>query len=130
MNTNSFKDFFKINFTHEKVKKDFYEYLKSNFQDAFDGEFFNIQTEEFYLDDNFKLVKISPNDNITIYQYQSDFKFNTDLYYYVSVGIGKFINRGEDRLYGVEKCEALLKYNADFSLYDLEFFYDKITEIS
>lgn len=116
-------DFLQSKFSLKKVRKDLFDYLQEMLSDKFDEGSYTFLVEEITGLEKDKAVRINENDVLNIIQYDSLYKFNTDMYYEVALAIGKFKDRDENGFYEVEKCEALLKYNADFSLYDVEFSY-------
>lgn len=130
MKKNPVIDYYKANFSKERVKTDLWDYLKSMYSDEFDGESFVFEVSETCGQEISKEVRISASDDITVYKYESSYQFDEDFYFYITVAIGEFRERNEHGFYAVEKCDAELKYNYDFSLYDVEFSYCGLTELS
>lgn len=120
--------FFKSAFALKKVKKDLFEYLQEQRAEFFNGEEYVFEISEIDNPDELKKVKISERDLLTIFRYKSDYRFDEDLYYYITVAIGEFKGRDEHGFYTIEKCQAELRYNYDYSCYDIEFSFSYMTE--
>tara|TARA_Y100001934_G_C12238847_1_gene719262 strand:+ start:776 stop:1183 length:408 start_codon:yes stop_codon:yes gene_type:complete len=127
---NSIIKFYDLYFPLDKIRQDLFSYLdemmtESKRENEYIFEVFEIDSQELT-----KEVRISKTDLLTPYIIKSSYEFQTDLYYYVTIGIGKFKTRDEFGFYKIEKCNATLKYNFDFSLYDVEFSYSQMTEMN
>lgn len=122
-------ELYKSYFPIEKIKKDLFEYLDEMLSDTFINGEYVFEISEQDSSSITKDVQISRNDTLTIFRVDSSYQFDMDFYFYITIAIGKFKDRNENGFYGVEKCEALLKYNYDFSLYDIEFSYSNMFEI-
>jgi hypothetical protein len=116
-------------FTLAKLHYDlFYFISEMNFADLGNNNF----TVDVLITPGFNHVKmiLNENDNIKIISYKSLFKFETDLYYEVVVGLGEYTsNKVSDSFFSIEKCLAKLKYNEDYSLYDVEFYIDQVNMV-
>ncbi len=130
MKKNAVIDYYRKVFTKEKVKTDLLSHLQWGYADCFDGAHFVFEVSDCCGKETSKEVRVSVADDITIYKYESSYEFDVDLYFNITVAIGRFRERNERGFYGVEKCDAELKYNGDFSLYDIEFSYCGLTELS
>jgi hypothetical protein len=116
-------------FTFEKLHYDLFFFISErNFTDLGNNNF----TVDVLVTPEFNYVKmiLNKNDSIKIISYKSLFKFETDLYYEVVVGLGEYTsNKVSDSFFSIEKCLAKLKYNEDYSLYDVEFYIDQVNMV-
>lgn len=119
---------FKSNFNDQKVRTDLFNYLNKMCFEYFNGKEYIFEVSEINDFDKPKIVKINSKDELTIYDYWSRFRFDTDLHFYINVAIGKFTPPNDIGLWKIEKCSAFMKYNEEFDLYDIEFSYSLSSE--
>lgn len=116
-------------FPLDKIKTDLFEYLDEMMTESKQNETYIFEIIDIDHPQRFKTVKINTNDTLTIYRIQSRYEFEINMYFFVTVAIGKYIKPDQHGLYSIEKCSAQLKYNDDLTLYDIEFSYSPITEL-
>ncbi len=121
---------YELYFPLDKLRQDLFGYLDRMMPESVKENEYVFEVLEIDSPELIKEVRISKTDLLTAYKIKSSYEFKTDLYYFVTIGIGEFKNRDENGLWEVEKCHAILKYNFDFSLYDIEFSYSEITEMN
>ena len=117
-----FKKYIEGCFPINKVKSDLADYLNEMYQmDRSIGE----SLVEVYNRDTMETENqvISVRDDVNIISYKARYVYHTDLYYSVIIAIGDYIPDSHFiALFTVNKCLAELKYNADLTLYDVEFY--------
>jgi hypothetical protein len=114
-------------FNVSSIRQDLICYLDEMLLDYFDsaqnGYILKISNTDNY--DECKTVLISGNDEINILSTKCKYDFTNNFYYEVLVGLGKMVGDPVHRhFYTLDKCFANLKYNDDFSLYDIDFYYN------
>lgn len=105
-------------FLLSKLRHDLFEFLNwdKSFESA-DGYRVPVYNESTTLID---YVTINENDEIKVVVYKY-VHHHEDVYYSVIIGIGTFIEHEVRDFFTVSKCLGTLKYNHDFSCYDIEF---------
>lgn len=111
-----------INFEIEKVKKDIFNYLESEYpnQDSYD-----VMLRDITDDKNFsRITTISDNDFIKLLHLKEmiDLYWN-DKTYEVKLGIGEYKDKGRG-IFRIGKCVANLRYDDQLKLLDVDFIYD------
>jgi hypothetical protein len=117
-------------FTLEKVKSDLLDHLNTNIIGFFRRNHLGYVLDAYIEleEDKYESVTICEDDEITILHYMSYCDLGDDVNFTVIIGIGEFIKGktpNEFSLFKVEKCLAKLRYNADLTSYDVEFYISK-----
>lgn len=111
-----------INFKIEKVKKDIFNYLDSEYpnQNSYNLKLRDITNYK----NSSKITTISENDSIKLLHLKEmiDLYWN-DKTYEVKVGIGEYKDKGRG-VFRVGKCVANLQYDDQLKLLDIDFIYD------
>lgn len=118
-------------FTLEKVKADLFDHLHSDVNGWFTRNELGYVLDAYIEleEDKYETVTIDDNDEITIIHYMSYCDSGDDVNFTVIIGIGEFVKGktpNEFSLFEVEKCLAKLRYNADLSLHDIEFYINEM----
>lgn len=118
-------------FTLDKVKTDLFDHLNKNINGFFTRNHLGYVLDAYIEleEDKYETVTICEDDEITIIHYMSYCDLGDNVHFTVIIGIGEFVKGktpNEFSLFKVEKCLAKLRYNADLSSYDVEFYISKL----
>lgn len=115
-------------FTIAKLKLDLFLYLEEMYIDTYSIEGYCIPV--FNQDDLTESYhNIHFNDDVTIISYECVYQYMIDLYFNIVIGVGTYIkDKSNPSLFTIEKFLVKLKYNEDYSLYDVVFFISRINE--
>ncbi len=126
-----YSEVFKVEFQNlfavNRLSLDLINYLKE-FEAGNNNEFhvavLNLDSSES------EIIVLNENEIVTPISYKAIYRFETDFYYEVVVGLGIFVDdKVNQSLFFVEKCLARLKYNDDLSLYDIDFFIEELNRL-
>lgn len=116
-------------FTEETLRKDLVNYLIDFSEDEtvlFVPKSKNGIFTVFLFEDT--SIELTGKEEITITRFEYDNQVFSGRYYYITIAIGKYV---EPNKYGVDEVEigyAKLKYNEDYSLYDVTFWLDEFQQ--
>lgn len=114
-------------FAVNRLRLDLINYLKefeAGNNDDFHITVLNLDSSES------EIMILNENEIVTPISYKAIYRFETDFYYEVVIGLGIFVDdKVNQSLFSVEKCLAKLKYNDDLSLYDIEFYIEEVNKL-
>jgi hypothetical protein len=122
------KEFIEINFPLTRLRSDLIDYLeemsfrKMSLHD-YEIVVFNVDD----LDSEVKVINI--NDVISFVSCKIECLFFIDTYYHLTIAVGDLaVDPANYSFFTLDKCLVTLKYNTDFSLYDADFYINRINK--
>ncbi|NML37503.1 hypothetical protein HHL17_09905 [Chitinophaga sp. G-6-1-13] len=120
------QDILQSSFTLEKLRLDLFGYLNDMNYTMDSKREYCISVPNIDTSICAELI-LSQKDDIHVIKYIANYNVIGGLHYYITVGIGNYIEYADLGLFTVDKCLVELKYNDDLTFYDAELYIEELS---